>query len=445
MATYEQMIADRAASVAAADTLRANIAAEGREPNDAERGQVDALISRFDALSADIEREEQLDRMRQTLTQVQARRSAPNPVEHADPVAAPRATVPAQPRTALFRSFGEFASAVHAAAGGRTDPRLHALAPTNAAGDVITSTDGFPIPPDMRAELVRGLEQQDSIAARCRRLDTGSNEIKMPAYESLPGDAGALQAEWVGEAKSIVEQKTQAGEFRLPLHSLKVLVRVSEESLADAALLNSFLTTEVPRVMAWKLDNAIINGTGAGQPLGILRAPALIAAAKVSGQAADTFVFQNVVDMWVRMHYSTRANAVWVMSQDVEPQLLAMAFEVKNAGATVGGHSVYLPLGAVAERPYGTLFGRPVIFQDHMPKLGDVGDVLITDFSHYALAYRTPGVNIATSMHFKFDSEEMAFRFTMRVGGMPTVSRARPLPNNSSFTTSPFVTIADRA
>ena len=37
-------------------------------------------------------------------------------------------------------------------------------------------------------------------------------------------------------------------------------------------------------------DVAFISGTGAGQPLGILNAPALVTVSKETGQAADTIV-----------------------------------------------------------------------------------------------------------------------------------------------------------
>ena len=42
--------------------------------------------------------------------------------------------------------------------------------------------------------------------------------------------------------------------------------------------------------IAFKINDAIINGTGVGQPLGIFNATALVSQAKEGSQAADTVV-----------------------------------------------------------------------------------------------------------------------------------------------------------
>jgi HK97 family phage major capsid protein len=70
-------------------------------------------------------------------------------------------------------------------------------------------------------------------------------------------------------------------------------------------------------------EDAIVEGTGAGQPLGILNSPALISVAKETGQAAATIVKENVDKMWSRMWARARKNAIWLINQDIEPQLLA--------------------------------------------------------------------------------------------------------------------------
>jgi HK97 family phage major capsid protein len=48
------------------------------------------------------------------------------------------------------------------------------------------------------------------------------------------------------------------------------------------------------------LDDAIINGTGAGMPLGVLNAGCLVSVTKESGQKADTIVAENAVKMYHR-------------------------------------------------------------------------------------------------------------------------------------------------
>ncbi len=52
---------------------------------------------------------------------------------------------------------------------------------------------------------------------------------------------------------------------------------------------------------SWYRDKAFLKGTGAGQPLGILNSPALIAVEPVSGQGA-TVVYENLTEMMGRMY-----------------------------------------------------------------------------------------------------------------------------------------------
>lgn len=47
----------------------------------------------------------------------------------------------------------------------------------------------------------------------------------------------------------------------------------------------------------FKVDDAIINGTGAGMPVGILNSKALVTVPKEPGQAAGTITVQNIVNM----------------------------------------------------------------------------------------------------------------------------------------------------
>src|SRR5690606_36712228 len=107
-------------------------------------------------------------------------------------------------------------------------------------------------------------------------------------------------------------------------------------------------------------NDSILNGTGAGKPLGILNAPALVEVSAAQGQAGDTVVFDNIVSMWSRLYAPSRQNAVWFIHQDVEPQLMALSLVHGTSGT-----AAYLPPGRLSGTPYGTLLGRPVIVTEH--------------------------------------------------------------------------------
>ncbi len=91
-------------------------------------------------------------------------------------------------------------------------------------------------------------------------------------------------------------------------------------------------------------------------PLGILNSGALVQVAKEAGQQAETAILDNLIKCWSRMPARNRANALWLINQDIEPQLYTMSLSVGT-----GGSVVFLPGGVASATPYSTLFGRPII------------------------------------------------------------------------------------
>jgi HK97 family phage major capsid protein len=168
-----------------------------------------------------------------------------------------------------------------------------------------------------------------------------------------------------------------------------------------------------------------------------MASPALVTVPKEAGQGADTVVSENISKMWARMWAKSRANAVWFINQDVEPQLDAMGVTVG-----LGGIPTYMPPGGLADAPYGRLKGRPVVIVEQASTVGDTGDILLADLSQYLLIDKG-GVQAATSIHVQFVTDETAFRFVYRVDGEP-VWNAPLTPFKGSNTLSPFVALAAR-
>jgi HK97 family phage major capsid protein len=101
-----------------------------------------------------------------------------------------------------------------------------------------------------------------------------------------------------------------------------------------------------------------------------------------------------------------------------------------------------MPANSLANSPYSTLFGRPILPIEQASTIGDVGDIVLADLSQYLLIDKgEPKTD--TSIHVKFTSDEMAFRFVYRVNGAPTWKTALT-PHKGTNTLSPFVALAAR-
>lgn len=342
-----------------------------------------------------------------------------------------------------FGSLGEqFAAIMNAGRpGGHVDPRLYNAA--SGLNETVPSDGGFLVQQDFSNELLQQVYQTGVLAPRCRRMQisSNSNSIKINGVDETSRAStrfGGVVGYWKDEAALKTASKPKFRQIELNLKKLIGLCYATDELLQDAAALESFIRKAFPAEFGFLLDDAIINGTGAGQPLGILNAGCLVSVTKEGGQKADTLVWENVVKMYSRLFAQSRNNAVWLINQNVEPQLMQMSMAVGT-----GGVPVYLPAGGATAAPYATLFGRPVIAIEQCQTLGDKGDIIFADLGGYILAEKG-GIQADMSIHVQFVYDESVFRFVMRVDGQP--ERASALtPYKGSDSLSHFVTLDARA
>lgn len=365
----------------------------------------------------------------------------------------PRPGAPWQPvppaaddQRAGFKNLGDFALAVKDACqpGKRPDERLLACHKTAAGmGEAFGSDGGFLIPPGFADKLLARVYSDANLLGMTDAYTIAGNSISFPrnAETSRANGSrwGGVRAYWREEGDQGTGSKPTFGRIQLNLHKLFVLIHASDELLSDVQglALEQYLSRVASEEINFVVGDAILNGTGAGQPLGILNSPCLVTVNKESGQTAATVNAQNIVNMWSRLWAPCRKNAAWLINQDVESQLHTMTVGTGSA-ATLA----YLPPGGLSAKPYATLLGRPVLPVEWCPTLGTVGDILLVDLKHYVTAHR--GLDAQMSIHLRFDYDESTFRFIFRVDGQPWWS-APLTPYKGSSTQSCFVALQTRS
>lgn len=358
-----------------------------------------------------------------------------------------KAAQPAKPTVEFtkpdeFKSFGEFLFAVKDAAtpGRSVDNRLQIKVAGMSSG--VASDGGFLVRQDWAAELLKRTYETGQVASRCRRMPIGANSDGLTVNaidESTRATSrwGGIVGYWQGEGGTKTHAAPKLRSMSLKLKKLTGLCYATDELLADAAALQGLITEGFAEEFAFQLDDAIVNGTGVGQPLGVMASGALVTVSKETGQAADTLVWENIKKMWARMWAPSRRNAVWFINQDVEPQLYSMSQTVGT-----GGVPVYLPAGGASAAPYASLFGRPVVPIEQCDTIGDLGDILLADMQQYLLIDKG-GMTSESSIHVRFIYDETTFRFVYRADGQPAWDK--PLtPYKTTNTLSPFVTLEAR-
>lgn len=348
--------------------------------------------------------------------------------------------------TAGFKNLGEFALAVKDACqpSKRPDDRLLLIGKAAAGmGESFGSDGGFLVPPEFSQKLLRRIYDANNLLGMTDNYTIAGNSMVFPRNNETSRAHGqrwgGVRAYWREEGDQGTASKPAFGRITLNLHKLFVLIHSSDELLADVQglAMEQYLMRVASDEINFIVGDAILNGTGAGQPAGIMTSNSLITVNKDAGQAAATVSAQNIVNMWARLWAPCRQNAVWLINQDVEPQLQNMTVGTGSA-ATLA----YLPPGGLASKPYATMLGRPIIPVEWCQTLGTTGDIILADLRHYVTISKGL-IDANLSIHLRFDYDESTFRFIFRLDGQPWWS-APLTPFKGVNTQSAFVALQTR-
>ena len=353
-----------------------------------------------------------------------------------------------------FRTLGEQLKCIRAASipGNAPDQRLSVVEKeireremrASGMNESIGSEGAFALEPDFAGRIFETAVETGQILSRVNMLPVNGSGVKwMDVDESSVATTvyGGVIAYWAAEAGTVTASKPKLAKKSMDLEKLMAIAYATDELSEDTAFISSWYNESFAIAVDRQAEIAIINGSGAGVPLGILKAPCLVTVNKESGQTTDTIIYDNVLKMWARMPGMKRRNAVWLVNPDAETQLAKMAMTIGT-----GGVPVYLPAGGLSVDGYSNLFGRPVIPTDCCQALGDKGDIILCDLNDYMMirkAGNDGGMKFDVSMHVQFLYAENTYRIIFRCNGMPKKSTATTIKNSSNQRGS-FITLQAR-
>lgn len=342
-----------------------------------------------------------------------------------------------------FSGLGEFLRVARSEGmnfGSPNDERLRIGASQTTFANEGTGADGgFLVPPQFASEIWTFSLDEDALLPYTDNLPVAGNGMVLPKDETTPWGTDGIRAYWQGEGTAGTPTKPKLGAMGLRLHKLMALVPVTDELIADQNALGSYLPKKVGSSVRWKTSDAILNGTGAGQPLGALSGAAALTVAKDGSQQTGTLSDTNIANMVARLPPGSLMRAIWLVNNDV----LGSLYTLKNSA----GYPVFAPFGggegAITGPAAGRMFGRPVIISQHANTFSSLGDVTLLDLSYYQTISKSSGVQVDTSMHIYFDQDLTAYRTIFRLDGQPKIS-AQISPNKGSNKMSPFLQLQAR-
>lgn len=399
--------------------------------------ELDALKPQIDALDAEMDLETRLEtHERETITAL---------------AIAPGGGLP----STEFAGMGEFLQAVVLASdsawryrfgASKSDELMNKLGAYQAAGTGMSvgvpSDGGYLVRKDWSSAMLDRARERAVLFPRTRNVQIGADadSLEYPFIDETSRANGSrwggVQVFWKAEAATVTAKQPKIGKGELRLEEIMGLAYATERLLRDATALEGILSDSFESEFAFVIDDAILRGTGAGQPLGFFQAPIIVSVAKEAAQVAATVVAANVLKMFARMPPRLKPGGVWLIHSDVMTQLPLMV---------IGQQPVWLPPGNLTQAPSGLLLGKPVLEIEQAEALGTQGDIFFVNLNEYVTITKAgEGMRYDQSMHVRFLNDEMCFRWVYRVNGQPTWKSA-VTPFKGASTISPFITLDTRA
>jgi len=308
----------------------------------------------------------------------------------------------------------------------------------------VPSDGGFFLQGETSIDLMTAGFNNSEVLSRCasRTLGAGTQFVEIIGIDETSrangSRGGGIRVYTTAELAEFTASKTKFRKIRIEPTKLTGLYYASGEVIRNVTFLGQEMRQLFGEEFAFKAQDLVINGTGAGEALGILNADCLISVTKDTGQKADTISTQNILNMESRL-WEERPSVVYLVNRETKPQLSTLSLAIGTGGAFAPLYKTEFYQG----KRISSLNGFPCITIEQAAALGDAGDVILADLSQYITANKGD-INEAMSIHVEFIYDQNTYRFIYFFDGQPRWASS-VTPYKGSQTVGPFLTIAARA
>lgn len=305
------------------------------------------------------------------------------------------------------------------------------------------SDGGYFLQGETAIDLMTNGFNNSVVLPRCqsRTLGPGTQYVEITYLDETNRQTGSrgggVRVYTTAELDSMTASKTKFRQIRIEPKKLTGLYYASGEMVRNVTFLGQEMRQLFSEEFAFKCQDLVINGTGAGEPLGVLNAGCLVTVTKETNQANDTIVAENILKMESRL-LNENPGVCYLVNRETKPQLGALSIAVGTGGQLVPLYKQDFYQGVMQ----ASLNGFPCFTIEQAAALGDAGDIILADFSKYITANKGD-INEAMSIHVNFLYDQDTFRFIYYFDGQPVLSSAIT-PYKGSATVGPFVTLGAR-
>lgn len=196
-----------------------------------------------------------------------------------------------------------------------------------SAGMVTTADIGKIIPNTIMQEVIKELKSYGNLYNRVRKLNVKGG-VEFPIEDLVP------QIKWITETEPSANQSAPELKNSVVFGYHIAEARIAQSLLSEVVSL-PILESEIAKLLAEafvkEFDRIIINGTGSGQPLGILKDTRVKAKNKITMAAADAVDWSKWREkLFAKIPLSYRAGGVLVMTVDTWEGLICTMKDSNN-------------------------------------------------------------------------------------------------------------------
>ncbi|WP_435645096.1 phage major capsid protein [Butyricicoccus porcorum] len=169
----------------------------------------------------------------------------------------------------------------------------------------VDADGGYLVPEEYDHRLIKTLKD-GNIMRHLGHIITTSGEHKINIAATEPAAA------WIEEGGALQFSDASFAQILLDAHKLHVAIKVTEELLYDNAFnLENYIIEEFGKALSNAEEDAFLNGTGVGQPLGLFAATG---GGQVAGTLTAALKADDLFDLVYALKRPYRKNAAFIMN-----------------------------------------------------------------------------------------------------------------------------------
>lgn len=298
---------------------------------------------------------------------------------------------------------------------------------------------GYTVPAELNYELMQDVAEEALIRPRAdvQPMTSATLDLSLPDATIVPSSSAispfyaGMQMKWTEEGTARSETEPKWRRLTLRAWELSGYALISNTMAADGGSpLETRLRKLFARSIAWYEDYAFLQGTGVGQPLGMVVAPGTKTVTRNTG---SHFVAADMGAMAKALLPYSYNRGIWLISPSVWGDL---------PGFTGGYWQANQPMPRDGDNgPRFVLNSQPGFTTEKLPALGTKGDVLLIDPSLYIIGDRQAvDIQFSRDEPTAFLNNQSVWRIVHRVDGQPAFPSTITLQDTST-TVSPHVVL----